>query len=124
MLDVDHFKEFNDTRGHQAGDDGLVTVAAAVRGAIRTADTAYRFGGEEFLLLLRGASAADAGRVAERARAAVVRATLSTPLTISAGIAMFPQHGQGSMGLVGAADAALYAAKQAGRNCIAVAANP
>jgi diguanylate cyclase (GGDEF)-like protein len=124
LIDVDHFKRFNDTYGHLAGDECLKRVAAAIRTAARTGDFTARYGGEEFALILPATLTEDALLVAERVRQAVEtmdRGELhfSAPLTVSigvgiaaAGAALQPQE------LVEAADRALYLAKQCGRNCV------
>ncbi len=95
LLDVDHFKTFNDTYGHQAGDAVLVHLAMLLSGYVRKGDVACRFGGEEFLLVLSGASL---------------------------GVGVFPQHGQAVKTLLAAVDAALYEAKRKGRNRVEMAA--
>ena len=126
LCDIDHFKLYNDMLGHLAGDQALRTIAAIARGGLRTHDSAYRFGGEELLLVLRGAGLEDAVRIAERVRAAVARAALPHPvgvdeiLTVSIGVAA----GGGDTGeLLARADSALYEAKHAGRNQV-VASSP
>jgi diguanylate cyclase (GGDEF)-like protein len=119
LCDVDRFKRYNDRFGHLAGDQALRAIAATVRAALRAGDTAYRFGGEELLLVLRNTSASDARIVAERVRAAVQRAGLPHPeseqgvLTVSIGVAA----GAVEVGeLLACADSALYEAKRGGRN--------
>jgi diguanylate cyclase (GGDEF)-like protein len=119
LLDVDHFKAYNDCLGHLAGDNALRALAAIVRGELRAGDTAYRYGGEELLLVLPGATLERARRVAERVRIAVAEATLAHPqgiggiVTVSIGLAA----GRGDAGpLLARADTALYAAKSGGRN--------
>jgi diguanylate cyclase (GGDEF)-like protein len=121
LCDVDRFKRYNDFFGHLAGDQALRAIAATVRGALRSGDTAYRFGGEELLLVLRNAGTEEAVTVGERVRAAVERAALSHPdaeegvLTVSVGIAA----GDADVGeLLARADGALYEAKRRGRNCV------
>jgi len=124
MLDLDYFKRVNDTYGHVAGDCVLRAVAEAVTSEIRTDDTAGRWGGEEFAVLLPGVDPADMVVIAERIRrrvhALIVqpdRATTIADLTISIGAAHAPDPGiAGVDDLVRAADAALYAAKTNGRN--------
>ncbi|MDP9433790.1 MAG: GGDEF domain-containing protein [Actinomycetota bacterium] len=116
LLDVDHFKRLNDTLGHQAGDDVLRNVAAALSCECRDFDTAARYGGEEFAVVLPGCSPQEAVPIAERLRRAVSAAPAPTPVTASAGIACFPVHGGDVEALVRSADAALYAAKAAGRD--------
>jgi two-component system, cell cycle response regulator len=116
MLDVDHFKDFNDRHGHQAGDEALVAVAEALRGAARAEDRACRIGGEEFALLLPGAAEAAAAAVAERVRAAVAADTRPAGrLTVSLGVAA-AGPGATAEGLVQQADLRLYAAKEGGRD--------
>lgn len=119
MIDVDHFKAFNDHRGHVAGDDVLRQVAACVAGvARRPDDVAARYGGEEFVLLLPAIDAAGAGQIAERLLTAVRGLQIPHPtggfLSVSIGVATAsPAH---AVDLLKAADAALYAAKTAGRD--------
>jgi diguanylate cyclase (GGDEF)-like protein/PAS domain S-box-containing protein len=129
MADVDAYKSYNDRFGHQRGDECLRTVAAAISSATsRATDTVARYGGEEFALILPDTDGAGALIVAERIRRAVeclgIPHEASSPgiVTISVGVAA-TQAGQDSdpAMLVGAADRALYAAKQQGRNCICVA---
>jgi len=116
MLDVDHFKRFNDRHGHQAGDEALVAVAQAIGLAARAEDRACRVGGEEFALILPGADVAAAAIVAERVRLAIAAHPAPVePVTVSLGVAAV--HGGGVVSdLVSAADTRLYAAKEAGRN--------
>lgn len=128
MCDVDNFKAYNDIYGHQAGDLALRTVAAELSGQVRKSDGVYRFGGEEFLLVLPHQSLRRAQALLERALAAVRELAIphrgdpSGQLRLSAGIATF-QPGQGTAAetLLGQADAALYAAKAAGRNRVELA---
>jgi diguanylate cyclase (GGDEF)-like protein len=125
MIDIDHFKAFNDTHGHAAGDDCLKAVAQALRAhCARPGDLVCRWGGEEFAVILPGTDAAGAGHLA-RELVDVVRALglehgksdVSPCVTISAGSASIAQSGDGSAAaLIEQADAALYAAKQSGRN--------
>ncbi|MEW6581629.1 MAG: sensor domain-containing diguanylate cyclase [Actinomycetota bacterium] len=128
MIDVDHFKRYNDTHGHPAGDVLLRTVADLVRGSVREGDVVYRFGGEEFAVLLPGAGDDAARAVAGRIRDAVAahdfpggvtqpggRVTVSVGGTRSA-------RGGDPAALVGAADGALYEAKRAGRDRVVFAA--
>lgn len=126
MLDVDTFKRYNDSLGHQAGDECLRRVAVAMSRAARSTDICARYGGEEFALLLPGADAATAQAVAARVHAEVAREQLphpaspvSTFVTVSLGVSsMTPQADQDveSTVLVRQTDAALYEAKAAGRN--------
>lgn len=125
MLDLDHFKAFNDAHGHPAGDAALTAVADAVRRTIRAIDVAGRYGGEEFVLLLVEADAVSAVRALERLRRAVAALEpprVARPITVSAGIAVHtPPFEHATLeGLVARADATLYAAKEAGRNRVMV----
>ena len=122
MLDVDHFKQFNDTYGHGAGDLMLQSIAAAFQKSVRTEDTVCRYGGEEFAIILPGVTPEIAAMRAERIREAV--ANLSIPLenapaghaTLSIGIAMFPDDADDAASLLRKADQGLYRAKHNGRN--------
>jgi diguanylate cyclase (GGDEF)-like protein len=115
MIDVDHFKRFNDQHGHQAGDDALVTVGHVIARAARAEDRACRIGGEEFALLLPGADERAATIVAERVRRDVEgRSPAAGPITISLGVAA--SRGDDGSALLALADGRLYAAKEAGRN--------
>ncbi len=117
MLDLDAFKAYNDTHGHPAGDALLVRIATAMREAIREGDRVYRYGGDEFAVLLPDTDGAGAREVAERVRAAVAPLTASTGpiVTVSAGIALHPDDGREKDELVSAADRALYLAKPPNR---------
>ena len=128
MCDVDNFKAYNDVYGHQAGDLALRAVAAALRAQARKSDGVYRFGGEEFLLVFPHQSLLRAKACMERALDAVRdlaiphRGDPSGQLRLSAGISTFsPAQGGEPEALLGAADAALYAAKAAGRNRVELA---
>lgn len=121
MLDVDHFKQINDTHGHMAGDAALKAIAALIRETVRDTDLAFRFGGEEFVLLLNETPASGALIVAERLRQALARRPLrlsdgtELALTASLGVAELQADSNGHC-LLEAADAAMYRAKRAGRN--------
>jgi diguanylate cyclase (GGDEF)-like protein len=115
VLDVDHFKGFNDRHGHQAGDDVLVAVARVLGDVGRTEDRACRVGGEEFAVLLPGADEAAAAAAAERIRAGVAAASAAEPITVSLGVAA-TRGEHDAAALFAQADERLYAAKQAGRN--------
>jgi diguanylate cyclase (GGDEF)-like protein/PAS domain S-box-containing protein len=133
LLDIDHFKQFNDHYGHQAGDDCLRTVAAAVSVAVRATDTVARYGGEETTVILPSTFTAGAVEVAEKIRSAVV--ALRLPLegnseggswvTVSVGVATALARSGGTMrmpeSLLLAADNAMYKAKHEGRNRVATA---
>ena len=116
MVDIDHFKSLNDTHGHQAGDEVLRNVAAALAIECRDFDTPARYGGEEFAVVLPGCGPDEALRIAERLRNAVAAAPSIVPITASAGVATFPGHAGDADTLVRAADDALYESKRGGRN--------
>ena len=116
MVDIDNFKLLNDTHGHQAGDEVLRNVAAALSCECRDFDTAARYGGEEFAVILPGCGPEEAYDIAERLRVAVSLAASVVPITASAGVSTYPSHAQDADTLVRAADEALYASKHAGRN--------
>jgi diguanylate cyclase (GGDEF)-like protein len=117
LADIDHFKRVNDEHGHVVGDDVLREVAAAMRASLRSFELLYRFGGEEFLLLLPGAETDDAADIAESLRAAVAALEpQDLPLTCSFGVATADGAGLRLDALLDAADRALYAAKHGGRN--------
>ncbi len=122
MLDLDHFKRFNDEFGHDAGDTALREAATILVESVRTSDVVSRIGGEEFLLLLPGASLEVALRKSETMRQKLKalelfhRGRRLPPLTFSAGIAAFPGNGETREALLRAADTALYEAKHAGRD--------
>lgn len=127
LLDIDRFKAFNDTFGHEAGDAVLAALGALLRGALRGGDVACRYGGEEFVLILPGASLADAQRRAEEIREAIRTLPVFQggralgPIRCSMGVAGFPEHGTPGAVLLRAADAALYRAKREGRDQIVLA---
>jgi two-component system, cell cycle response regulator len=121
ILDADRFKTLNDRHGHLAGDEVLRGLADRIRGRLREEDVAARFGGEEFLVLLPDTAAEGAAAVAEDLRAAVAAEPFSIgrialPLTVSAGYAAW--EGEDLERLVARADRGLYAAKEAGRDCV------
>ncbi|WP_103350184.1 GGDEF domain-containing protein [Amycolatopsis sp. CA-128772] len=130
MIDLDHFKRINDTYGHLTGDDVLAAVAVAITGSVRQGDTVGRFGGEEFVVLLPGLGRADVLAIAERVRLAVgeLNVVISTGsgtvrvsgLSVSIGVARHPDAGPTLDDVLRTADAALYRAKEAGRNRVAV----
>ncbi len=123
FIDLDLFKAYNDIYGHLAGDDMLKQIGQYVRGSIRSIDMAFRYGGDEFTVILPQASLEDAYKVAERIRRKieVEMDSKGSPLTCSFGIASWPTDGVMREEIVHAADAALYFAKQMGRNraCLA-----
>jgi diguanylate cyclase (GGDEF)-like protein/putative nucleotidyltransferase with HDIG domain len=116
--DLDYFKSVNDTLGHRAGDEALVRAGQVLLRYRRAADSIARTGGEEFTILLPGATGHEAYLAAERMRAAVEREFRDAPaaLTFSFGIATYPDHGRSADSVLEAADQALYAAKSLGRN--------
>jgi diguanylate cyclase (GGDEF)-like protein len=116
ILDLDHFKSLNDTWGHQAGDDVLRGVGAALRSCTRQGDVVARYGGEEFALILPGAVAADAVATARRVRSELLGVEAPRPITASLGIACRRGAGLSGAELLAAADTALYAAKGGGRD--------
>jgi diguanylate cyclase (GGDEF)-like protein len=126
MLDLDHFKNFNDTYGHAAGDAALKAIAGVFRGAIRAEDIACRYGGEEFTIILPDVTSDAARERAEAVREAV--AALRVPLerevlgefTVSIGVAFYPNDGEAADLLLRRADLALYRAKRLGRNQVAL----
>src|SRR6266540_1312756 len=124
LVDVDRFREYNEALGHVEGDAVLRTVATLLGGAVRKVDLVARYGGEEFAVVLARADRAAALQVGEKLRAAIEAAALPHPaaaagrVTISIGIGVFPDDGGDLGALVDAADAALFAAKRAGRNAV------
>ena len=127
MVDIDHFKQLNDRYGHHVGDQVLRDVAALLMKDMREVDTVARYGGEEFVLILPETGITGALQVANRLRTAVEQSRFfaGSPrdverLTISVGIAIFSDDGRQRRELIEAADAALYAAKSAGRNQVLV----
>jgi diguanylate cyclase (GGDEF)-like protein len=130
ILDIDYFKNYNDTSGHLEGDAVLKTVGQLLRASIREDDVAARYGGEEFVVLYPGASKAQAVALAQNLRLAVESHAFTHGgkqpggrVTLSGGVATFPEDSRCSVGLIRCADQALYEAKAAGRNQI-VAASP
>ncbi len=123
LLDIDHFKAFNDTFGHQAGDEAIAAVARVLRRNCRGGDVPARYGGEEMALVMPGADEAEAVAAAERVRAAVAAASAGPrPVTVSVGVAV--ARGGTPEELLAAADAALYAAKRGGRDRVVAAGAP
>ena len=120
MLDLDHFKDYNDRYGHTAGDEALRSVAECLRRSLRTYDLAFRYGGEELTAILPGCDREAACRVAEAVRATLRKLPRSVerprPLTVSIGVAAFPVDGTKAREILDRADAALYVAKAEGRD--------
>lgn len=125
VLDLDHFKRFNDAFGHLAGDDALRRLAKILEEVTRSIEVAARTGGEEFAVVAPETGEAGAVALAERIRISVQSefASSNPPLTVSCGIAIHRPGSRAGLDLFGAADAALYAAKDAGRNRVEVAAD-
>jgi diguanylate cyclase (GGDEF)-like protein len=127
MLDIDHFKTFNDTFGHEAGDIVLRTVAQSLEQSVRSEDVVCRYGGEEFVIILPEIGEALARERAEEIRLAVSRLRLKfkedtlRPVTISIGLAMYPNPARDAIDLLRMSDQALYSAKRAGRDRVVIA---
>ena len=126
-VDFDHFKDVNDTYGHAAGDSVLRSISRLLLGSVRSVDSIGRFGGEEFVIVLPEMDLEEAQETAERLRRKVAEEPQplgngeAVPLTISVGVAVYPDHGQTASTLCAAADKAMYLAKDRGRNCVAMA---
>ncbi|MEQ5816356.1 diguanylate cyclase [Marinobacter sp. NFXS11] len=126
-VDFDHFKDVNDTYGHAAGDSVLRGISRLLLGSVRSVDSIGRFGGEEFVIVLPEMDLEEAQETAERLRRKVAEEPQplgngeAVPLTISVGVAVYPDHGQTASTLCAAADKAMYLAKDRGRNCVAMA---
>lgn len=118
MMDLDQFKAYNDRVGHPAGDALLHAVGTAIYGAARSEDRVYRYGGDEFALILSGVDAGGAASVGERVRQSVARLTAkdAAPVTITVGVAAFPADALDKNDLIAAADTSLYYGKQSGEN--------
>lgn len=122
MVDVDNFKQFNDTYGHPAGDEALRALGRTVRSVLRASDVVARYGGEEFIIALHRTTLGDAATVAEKLRAAIEQTIVEIGpgrygrITISLGVAATDSHRVDRKALVSIADAALYRAKAGGRN--------
>jgi len=122
LADVDKFKQYNDTHGHLAGDAALVKIAEVFRRTTRAVDCVARYGGEEFVVMLLEANMATAALVGERIRARVAEQDLGLgSLTVSIGLAEYPDGGETPEELIATADAAMYEAKGAGRNRVVMA---
>ena len=126
MLDIDHFKDYNDAFGHLAGDEVLTKMGVIVRQSIREMDYAARYGGEEFLIMLPETDLEGAREVAERIRERLAQESFAgdrkSGISLSIGAAEFPQHGLSPEEIIASADAALYEAKRAGRDRLVQAA--
>jgi diguanylate cyclase (GGDEF)-like protein len=124
MLDLDHFKRLNDTYGHAKGDEVLQGVAETITNTLRSTDTAYRFGGEELVILARESDVPGAMGLADRVRGAIERRYSGASegnLTASFGVAGIPENAVSAKALIAAADQALYTAKEQGRNQVVAA---
>jgi diguanylate cyclase (GGDEF)-like protein len=131
FFDIDHFKHYNDTNGHMAGDKLLQGLARSVQESVRKDDIFGRFGGEEFLVILPGTSLAQALAAANKIRTLVAGQPFdfadrqpTGSLSISGGVAEYPHHGTDAASLLHAADLALYEAKRSGRNRVVAASRP
>jgi len=126
MMDLDHFKDFNDRHGHAAGDALLKALGMLLPQHTRREDVACRFGGEEFVLILPGVSSDVAARRSEEIRQSIRHATVESEgkrlesATVSVGVACFPEHGNQAETLLAAADQALYRAKREGRDRVII----
>ena len=123
IADLDDFKRVNDRLGHMGGDMALERAASAIRRSIRTMDTVARLGGEEFAILVPGTRPSDAQMLGERIRERVEAAFQGTAaqVTLSAGVAVFPDHAGSAEELFGTADGAMYEAKALGKNRCVIA---
>jgi len=126
LLDLDHFKEFNDEYGHEAGDTVLRVIGSLLRGNTRASDVACRYGGEEFIVVLPGASLELGRERAEYLRLAFEQTEVMfnaklLKATLSVGVATYPTHGSTREELIRGADMALYGAKRSGRNRVVIA---
>ena len=127
MIDIDHLKDFNDTYGHTMGDALLQNLGEFLQSHVRGEDVACRYGGEEFILIMPNTSIATAEERAEYLREAVKQLQVesdsqpSDGITLSLGIAIYPEHGRTMEAVLRAADAALYRAKQEGRDRVVIA---
>jgi diguanylate cyclase (GGDEF)-like protein len=130
MLDLDNFKEVNDTFGHQRGDAILIEFAQRAGAALREIDTFVRYGGEEFVCLLSETDISGARTTAEKIRQTIANDPFTAvgenpvSVTVSIGVACYPLHGSGYQSLIEAADQALYRAKEDGRDRVRVAKRP
>jgi diguanylate cyclase (GGDEF)-like protein len=119
VLDLDRFKKYNDTYGHQAGNEALQRVSSTIRQTVRSVDFPARYGGEEFAVIAPQVDRAALTAIAERVRLAIEALPApedGAPVTVSIGAALFPEDGQDRDALFEAADARLYEAKKRGRN--------
>ena len=126
MVDIDHFKKFNDTNGHLMGDEALRAVARKIQAKLRDIDVVARFGGEEFFVIMPETDKKNACRAMERVRSAIAATKLpgmdqnEIGVSVSVGIAEFPYDGIDAQSLIRAADMAMYRSKAGGRNMVTV----
>jgi len=126
VIDIDHFKKYNDTYGHLAGDEVLSRLASVFKESIRSSDYAARYGGEEFIIMLPETGPEQGVEAAERIRNKVAEQSFggkgeSIKVTISVGVACYPENGEDAQSVIRNADAALYEAKELGRNRVILA---
>ncbi len=127
MIDIDHFKKYNDTHGHDAGDFVLVEISELLRSKLREGDIACRYGGEELVMIMPGATKEITATRAEAMREAIEKHEFIyqgnnlNGVTVSLGVSEYPQDGDSSLALIKAADSALYRAKDGGRNQVVLA---
>ena len=130
IMDIDHFKKFNDTYGHQTGDEVIKVVAKTIKASVREEDVPARYGGEEMLVLMPETDTEGAHKMAERVREAIQAVDLPGPngetlhVTVSVGVATWPLHAEDPDALIEVADKALYQSKQGGRNRTTIWAAP
>ena len=125
MIDIDHFKQVNDTHGHHAGDTAIIHLANMLKSTARTSDYCIRWGGEEFLILIPHTTVIELRKFAERLRSAVEKSEvcvvdekISFPITVSIGGVV--GLSENSQTMISQADALLYDAKSSGRNCVKI----
>lgn len=126
VVDIDNFKEYNDTHGHLAGDEVLSRLAEIFQESVRSCDYVARYGGEEFILVMPEIAPEDGVKAAERIRKKVVKENLAgdgepIEVTVSVGVASYPKDGDDPQTVIRQADTALYKAKETGRNCVVLA---
>jgi diguanylate cyclase (GGDEF)-like protein len=126
FIDIDYFKKVNDGYGHLIGSQLLIQVGSLIRKSVRAIDKVFRYGGDEFIVLLSEVSAAIAMETAERVRQEIERRTFKfqgaqLSLTVSIGVACFPEHGLDKKEIIRLADVAMYSSKKRGRNQVLMA---
>lgn len=126
VIDIDHFKEYNDTYGHLAGDEVLSRLATVFKESVRSCDYVARYGGEEFILVLPEIGPEDGVKAAERIRKKVAKESFAgdgkpIQVTVSVGVASYPKDGDDSQSIIRHADTALYKSKESGRNRVVLA---